>query len=96
MLDLILEFIIDLVFELGAEVAGSQKVPKWIRYLLLAFFSLFSCAIVLLLIGCGIVYMNESPFLSTILIIAGVAIVTLGYLKIRKRYRARKEERNET
>ncbi len=95
MLDCIFEFIFELLFDLGAEAAGSKRVPKWIRYPLLAFYILFSCAIVLLLIGCGIVYMNESPFFSILLIIGGVVIATLGYLKIRKRYHAQKKERNE-
>ena len=70
-----MEFIFELVFELlfegGMEVTSNRKVSKWIRYPLLAIFTLIFGGIIFL-----IVFMGVSSLENTI--IGGLFIIGLG------------------
>lgn len=94
-MDDILEFVIDLLLDIGTEVAGSKKTPKWLRCPLIALFILLYTALTLgLLIG-GVLVWSESPLFSVLLILAGLVIGFLGIRKLLKERRQRESKKIE-
>lgn len=88
-MDDIIEFLLDLVFEIGSEVAASQKAPKWIRYPLIGLFLLLYAVIAIGSVVVGFMILDESIPFALILIGIGLVIMVFGFFKIRKEYRKR-------
>lgn len=55
-MDLLLEFIFELVLESSIEIAKDKKVNKWIRYPVALFLSLFIIAVICVLLYVGIMF----------------------------------------
>ena len=55
-MDLLLEFIFELVLESSIEIAKDKKVNKWIRYPVALFLSLFIIAFICVLLYVGIMF----------------------------------------
>ena len=58
-MDLLLEFIFDLVLENSMEIAKDKKLNKWIRYPVAFFLSLFIIAVIGTLLFVGIVFIID-------------------------------------
>ena len=85
-MDLILEIIFELLFEGAAHVAGSKKVPKWIRYPLAIIILLFIAAIIGLILWIGISSLKENIFGGIIAILIGLVLLVCGVMKLKKYY----------
>ena len=90
-MDDIIEFLLDLVFEVGSEVAASKKTPKWIRYPLIGLFLLLYAVIAIGSIILGILIWEESIPFGLVLIILGFVITVCGFFKIRKKFQKKTE-----
>ncbi len=58
-MDLILEFIFDLVLESSMEIAKDKKIKKWIRYPLAFLLSLFIIAVIGTIFFVGIIFILD-------------------------------------
>lgn len=85
-MEFIIEFIIDFLFESSIEVSKDKKVPKYIRYPLIAIISLFFIVIIGLIFYTGIIVLKESIIAGIILILIGLYMFIAGIIKFRKVY----------
>lgn len=85
----IIEFIIDFLFESSIEVSKDKKVPKYIRYPLIAIIPLFFIVVIGLIFYIGIIVLKESIIAGIILILIGLYMFIAGILKFRKVYLSR-------
>lgn len=92
-MEILFEFIFELLFEGSVEVAKSRKAPRWIRYPIIALLSLCIIAVVLLffVLGIFLIIKNESYslFLGLVFLIIDVLFVVSIIKKI-KEFRNRK------
>lgn len=58
-MDLLLEFILDLVLESSIEIAKDKKISKWIRYPVAFLLSLFIIAVLCIIFIVGIVFIMD-------------------------------------
>ncbi len=92
-MEILFEFIFELLFEGSVEVAKSRSLSKWIRYPVIALLSLCFIAVVLLffVLGIFLIIKNESYslFLGLVFLIIDVLFVVSIIKKI-KEFRNRK------
>ena len=85
-----MEFLFELIFELiiegGIEASKSEKIPKCIRYLLIAIISLFFIAVIGLIFFSGILLLNENILIGMFFILLGIIMLLLSIFKFRKAY----------
>ena len=92
-MDFLFELIFELVAEGTVELSKSVKVPKVIRYPLIAIIALFCVAVIGIIFFVSIISYKESPVLSAILFIAAVCMLIAGVIKFKKTYLTRKNEK---
>ena len=85
-MDDIIEFILELVFEVGVEASKSKKVPKFIRYILITIISLIYIAVIGLIIFIGIAALKNNILGGTIVILLGVFLFIMSIKKFRNTY----------
>lgn len=71
-MELIIEFILELILEGSIELLPNKKIPKWIRYLLAAIIILLSLAVIGLFFFVGITAMKEKTLFGIIFIAIGI------------------------
>lgn len=90
-----MEFIIELILELfiegGIEADQSSKVPKVIRYPLLAIIVLAFIAITGIIILLGVSLLNDNKFGGILFILLGLFMLIFTIIKLRKMYLKRKK-----
>ncbi len=89
-MDFLFELIFELVAEGTVELSKSVKVPKLIRYPLIAIIVLFCMAVIGIIFFVSIISFEERPILSAILFISAVCMLIAGVIKFRKTYLNRK------
>lgn len=79
-MELLFEFLIELIFEGSIEVAKNKKISKWIRYPLILIILLFIISVISLILFLGILLMiKEKTFIAgTLLILIDVILIILG------------------
>lgn len=79
-MELLFEFLIELIFEGSIEVAKNKKISKWIRYPLILIILLFIISVISLILFLGILLMiKEKTFIAGILLILiDVILIILG------------------
>ena len=89
-MDIVFEFIVELIFEGCIEISSNKKISKWIRYPLIALIILFFIAIISLcfILGIKIIYSNKIAGLFCIAI--GLLLMIGSIYKFRKIYLTRK------
>lgn len=90
-MDDFIEFIVDLVLDIGTELVKSEKTPKWLRTILAAIFILLAAALSIGLLVVGVIHWSESPVLSAILILAGLLLLFFGGRQLYRDYRKKKD-----
>ena len=85
-MDLLFEFIIDLLISSSIEGSKSSKIPKPIRYLLLGFVILFFVAVIGLIIFVGVDILKTNLIGGLIIIFFGILMLILSIIKFRKIY----------
>jgi hypothetical protein len=72
-MELIIEFIIELLLEGSFELSKNLKTPKWLRYPLIALVILFFIAVIAIILIVGFLALEESTIIGLLLIIIAAA-----------------------
>lgn len=92
-MELIFEFICELLLEGSIEISSNKKISKWIRYPLIFLIIFFFLSIIELILFLGIIVFNKNVIGSLFIISVGVVLLILSIIKFRKIY-IKKENRN--
>lgn len=90
-MELLIEILLDLIFEGSIEISSNKKVPKWIRYPLIVLITLFFIIVIIGILILGILLFNENIYASLIMIILSLVILVSGITKFKKTYIERKK-----
>ncbi|MBP3919992.1 MAG: hypothetical protein J6D28_00335 [Bacilli bacterium] len=82
----IFELIIELVLNGCFKVSKNKKIPKYIRYPLIAIISLFFIAIIELIFIVGALSLKENMLLGIFLIFAGLFLLKMSIISFKKIY----------
>ena len=91
-MDFLFELIFDLIAEGTLELSKSVKVPKYIRYPLIAIIVLFSVAVISVILLVGIASFKENVVLGTVFVAIAVLMTIMGIKKFRQTYLERKNK----
>lgn len=94
-MDLLFEFIFDLVFGLSEEAVKSKRLSKWIRYPLLLLISLLYFFVILIILLVGIAMLKEMALAGILFIVFDIAMIYLTVKKFKNEYLNRKGDNNE-
>ncbi len=72
-MELIIEFIVELILEGSFELSKNLKTPKWLRYPLIILVLLFLIAVVVIIFMVGYLALEESTLIGLLLIIISIA-----------------------
>lgn len=85
-MEFLFDLIFDLIMEVGIEASESVKIPKFIRYLIIAVISLFFIAIIGLIFYVGVISLDEHIFAGVFFILLAVIMLILCIIKFKKTY----------
>lgn len=85
-MEYVIEFILELALESCIEVSKSSRVPKYIRYPLIGIISLFFIAVIGVIFLTGILVLKENILGGIFLILAGLLLLVMCIIKVRKVY----------
>lgn len=91
-MEFIFELVFELIFEGGLEVTSNKKVSKWIRYPLLAIFSLIFLGIIFLIVFIGISSLKNTIIGGLFIIGLGIFMLIACIVKFRQFYLREKEK----
>ena len=74
-MEIVLDFLFELLFEGGMEIVKNKKISKWIRYPLLAFFLIIYCFIIVLLFSISFNLLKDNIVLFIILFILSCVLI---------------------
>lgn len=94
-MDLLIEIILELLFEGGAEICANRKISKWIRYPILFVFFTIVFIIVFGAIFLGISVLKTNLSAGLILLTIGLIMLVCIILKFRKQYIEKIKEKEE-
>ena len=94
-MDLLIEIILELLFEGGAEICANRKISKWIRYPILFVFFAFVFIIVFGIIFLGISSLKTNLSAGLVLLTIGLIMLVCIIVKFRKQYIKKINEKNE-
>lgn len=84
-MDLIIEFILEILFEGAFEAGTSSKLPKWIRYPLLTIIILFYALLIIGFLIIGIKTLPEKPLGGIIILIIDFLLLIMTIFAFRKK-----------
>lgn len=85
-MEFIFEFILELAMEGCIEASKSRKIPKYIRYPLIAIVVLFFIAVIGLLLLTGVLIIRENLLSGIFIILTGLLMLVMSIIKFRKTY----------
>lgn len=85
-MEFLFDLIFDLIMEVGMEASENIKIPKCIRYLIIAVISLFFIAVIGLIFFVGVISIDENIFLGVFFILLAVVMLILSIFKFKKTY----------
>ncbi len=91
-MEYLLEFIFDLIFEVGVEASQNSKIPKYIRYPLIAVIILLFIAVIGLIFFVGAIAFKKNILVGIILIIIGLTMLIMSIIKFKNIYLTKKNE----
>lgn len=94
-MDLLIEIILELLFEGGAEICANRKISKWIRYPILFVFFTIVFIIVFGLIFLGILELKTNLPAGLVFLVIGLIMLVCIVLKFRKQYIEKIKEKKE-
>ena len=92
-MEYIIEFILELILDLGVEASKSIKVPKFVRLILITIISLVFIAVISLIIFMGIAITKKDILGGIIVILLGLIMLISAIIKFRKTYLIKKEQK---
>ena len=93
-MELLVEILIDLIFEGTIELSANKKVPRLIRYLLILIISLFFLAIIGVILIIGLSLYSKNKISSIIIILLSILILIASIITFKKKYLTIKEKKN--
>ncbi|MBQ8170410.1 MAG: hypothetical protein IJZ95_00320 [Oscillospiraceae bacterium] len=91
-MDILFEFIIELILEGTIELSKSIKVPKFIRYPLIVIIALLFIGVIGIIMFAGIVSFQQNLILGIVLIALALLMLIMGISKFRKTYLSKKND----
>lgn len=85
-MELIFEFIFELLFEGSISLSKNKKVPKTIRYLLIMLLLLFCICIIGFIFFISILVLKENIFAGIFIILFGIILLISMFFKFKKLY----------
>ena len=85
-MELLIEFLVDLILEGSLEISEDEKMPKWIRYICLTIVTLVFGAVTIGLFILGIYVGKENIYVGIFLILIALILLISGILKFGKKY----------
>jgi len=85
-MEYIFEFVLELVLEGSIEVSQNKKIPKYVRYPLIAIVVLFFIAVIGLVFLAGVLSIKENIFIGIFFILIGLFMLIMSVIKFRKTY----------
>lgn len=85
-MEVIVEFILELLLEGSIEVSRNIKVPKYIRYPLIFIISLLFLFVICIVILVGVLLLNESVIGGSAFILLGLFMLVSAIIKFKKMY----------
>lgn len=92
-MDLLFEFLIELIFEGTIELSSSKKVPKIIRYPLIVLIVLIFSIFIIGLLILGIFSLDENIGMGIFLIILSLIFLLFFIKKIKEKYKELKSKK---
>ncbi len=89
-MDILFEFLLELLLEGSVEAATSPRLPKWVRYPLIFLVFAFIFGVCALLVVAGVAAMRESTFIGVFLIVLGIALFFGAGYGLWKKYRQKR------
>ena len=94
-MELLFEFLVELLTDGVVEASKSKKVPKPIRYFLIVLIALSWLVLVVGVFVLGVLMLNHSKTNGVVIILIGVAIAFISVKKFIKTYVGKKKELQE-
>ena len=88
-MEAIFEFLLELALEGSIEVSKSKRVPKYMRYPVIAVISLFFIIVIGVIIFEGIVLLKENIPAAMLFILVGLFLLLMSIVTFRKTYVAK-------
>ena len=85
-MEFLIELMFELIFEGAIEVSKSKKIPKIIRYPLIAIIVIFFAVIIIGLFVIGIVILKDNIFLGIFMIAVSIIFLISALIKFKKVY----------
>lgn len=91
-MEYIVEFILELVLEGSLEASKSNKIPKYIRYLLIGILFLFFAVVIGFILFTGVLALKENILAGIFLILVGMYLLIMSVIRFRKAYSLRRNQ----
>ena len=89
-MDDLLEFVFEVIFEIGEEVSNDKKISKWIRYPIMVLMGIFYIGVIGLLFVVGLSALKENLLFGLFLIGLALFFAIGLFVKFRKIYKLKK------
>ena len=86
MLDILIEFLFELIFEGTIEISQNRKISKWLRYPLILIIIIFFSLIILFIIYLGLSLLKENILLGFLIIIVAIILLIGSIIKFKNVY----------
>lgn len=90
-MDLLFEFLGELIFEGSIELSKNKKVPKWIRYPLIVFILLLFLIVDFLFVFVSITILKENIIGGILFSIFTIFFIVMSIIKFKKMYFKKKK-----
>lgn len=90
-MELIFEFLMELILEGSIEASRCKKIPKVIRIFLIAFITLFFLTIIGLISFVGFVLLKQNLLAGIFFILVGLFMFIMSIIQFRKLYLSKEE-----
>lgn len=85
-MELLIEFILELILEGSIEIIKIKKVPKFIRYSLIILIGLFFSLIIFGMLSLGFILLKENFYMGLFIILITITLLICGVFKLKKVY----------
>ena len=85
-MEILIEFLVDLILEGSMEISEDERMPKWLRYICLTIVTLVFGAVTIGLFVLGIFAGKENIYLGIFFILIAFILLISGIVKFEKKY----------
>jgi len=85
-MEYLFEFIFELIIGGSIEASKNNRVPKWIRYILIGIIALFFTVVIGTILLAGILSLQKNIFLGMFFLLLGIFMLIMSFVKFKKTY----------